>query len=638
MHIFRSLLATVRRGGQPHTWTSLPFWRSPLRRVLLLLIPMIGIMGTMSWAPARLLPNDDAGTNADVNGMQVRARRAEDLTWLRAELGTVNWPSYADTRSDVVHEKDRLRTSGDYVGAARLSGILAAEAQSRAGRVLERWRERLDPETGLLPKGTADSDNLWDYADAGADLFPHLLIAAHLLTPDAVAPLIGVIAAERRLGGAGLPANVDLGTNVADPRVRDRMYGAVEYAKDGLLPLTERLGPGPWFDRMQGIMQAVEAQSTVKTRFGPIPSEEGEVNGQALQVYARLYWATGDVRYQRAASRIAQAYLDLALPDTGWVPTRTWDFSRERSNSSIVQLRDHGNEVVAGLVEYHLIETALGLPEAADHRQRIRSMLDRLLVVGRDGDGMWRSTIDVKTGESLKDTLSDNWGYLYAAYLTQAMIEDQWPGGDPSVAERYRAAAREGLLGASHLDLYPWQGSEQDGYADTIESALYLLNSLDVPEAARWTDRQAGTLFGAQADDGRVEDRYLDGNFVRTALLYAAWQTAGTRLTPWSASATVGAIRDGGCLTVVISAGQAWQGRLVFDGPRHANFLKLPVNYPRLNAWPEWFVAGDGLRYQLEDMQTGLVSGVSAAALRDGLPVALAGGTEQRLRVCTAAG
>ena len=519
--------------------------------------------------------------------MQGWTRRAESLTWLRAELGTTSWPPGADARADVVREKDRLRASGDHFGAAKLGGILAAEAQIRARRVLERWRGRIDPETGLLPKGTAANDRMWDYADAGADLFPHLLIAAHLLTPEDVAPLIGVIAAERRLGGAGVPWNVDLVTDAQDPRPRDRVYGAVEYAKDGLLPLTERLGPGPWLGRMQEIMQAVDEQSAVKTRFGSIPSQEGEVNGQALQVYARLYWVTGDARYQRAAGRIARAYLDLALPDTGWIPTRSWDFSRERSNTAVAQFRDHGNEVVAGLVEYHLIETALGRPEVADHRRRIREMLDRLLLVGRDGDGMWRSAIDIKTGAALKDTLSDNWGYIYAAYLTQALIEDRWPGGDPMVADRYRAAAREGLVGASRLDLYPWQGAEQDGYADTFESALYLLNSVDVPEAARWTDRQAGTLFGAQADDGRVEDRYLDGNFVRTALLYAAWQSSGTRLTPWSASATVGAIRDGACLAVLINAGQAWQGRLVFDQPRHAAFLKLPVNYPRLNAWPE---------------------------------------------------
>jgi hypothetical protein len=191
-------------------------------------------------------------------------------------------------------------------------------------------------------------------------------------------------------------------------------------------------------------------------------------------------------------------------------------------------------------------------------------------------------------------------------------------------------------VGASHLDLYPWQGSEQDGYADTIESALYLLNRLDVPEAARWTDRQAGTLFGVQADDGRVEDRYLDGNFVRTALLYAAWQTAGTRLAPWSAAATVGAVREGSCLAVVIRAGHDWQGRLIFDEPRHAAALRLPVNYPRLNAWPEWFVVEQSARYRLENVMTSEISVVDAEDLRAGLPVSLTAGAEQQLSVCPA--
>jgi len=54
---------------------------------------------------------------------------------------------------------------------------------------------------------------------------------------------------------------------------------------------------------------------------GPIPADEGEVNGQTLQVLSRLYWATGDSRYQLEGARIARAYLDLALPETGWVPT-----------------------------------------------------------------------------------------------------------------------------------------------------------------------------------------------------------------------------------------------------------------------------------------------------------------------------
>ena len=80
--------------------------------------------------------------------MQGWTRRAESLTWLRADLGTTSWPPGADARADVVREKDRLRASGDHFGAAKLGGILAAEAQIRARRVLERWRGRIDPETG----------------------------------------------------------------------------------------------------------------------------------------------------------------------------------------------------------------------------------------------------------------------------------------------------------------------------------------------------------------------------------------------------------------------------------------------------------------------------------------------------------
>jgi hypothetical protein len=190
----------------------------------------------------------------------------------------------------------------------------------------------------------------------------------------------------------------------------------------------------------------------------------------------------------------------------------------------------------------------------------------------------------------------------------------------------------------SRLELYPWQGSEQDGYADTIGSALYLLNRMDVPEAARWTNRQAGILFGVQADDGRVEDRYLDGNFVRTALLYAAWKSGGTRLEPWSASATVGAEHDGACMTIVIATGEDWNGRLVFDRPRHATNLRLPLNYPRLNEWPEWFAVQAGASYHVEDVLTGRASIVDAAVLSDGLPLALTAGTEQHVSICPAHG
>jgi hypothetical protein len=412
------------------------------------------------------------------------------------------------------------------------------------------------------------------------------------------------------------------------------MYGAVEYAKDGMLPLVERLGAGPWEDRLQELAQSVDLAGTSETRFGPIASESSEVNGQAMQVLSRLYWMTHNQSYLDSGSRLASAYLDLALPNTGWIPGRSWDFRRERSNTHYAQLRDHGNEIVAGLVEFHLIETAQGLPAAREHRGNIESMLDQLLARGRTSTGLWKSAFDFDTGVSLKDTISDNWGYVFSAYVTQAMIEERWSGGDPVRAFEYREAAARGLNAAAQLDLYPWQGREQDGYADTIESALYLLKTVPSLTAARWVDRQAGTLFGIQGADGRVEDRYLDGNYVRTALLYSAWQTQGVRLDPWEPGAMLGAAMQGPCVVVALASARDWTGNVIFDAPRHDTNLGLPMDYPRLNGWPEWFTTEATSSYELRETGTGAVSTTTGASLSNGLPMTLNAGLERELTVC----
>lgn len=587
-------------------------------------------------APATA-PTTAAVDESEVDELRRRAARAEDLSWLSAVAGGHPWLQPGVTRSQIVQARQQARTSGNAAEEAQAAAVLAAEAQTRAARVLDRWLGRIDPQTGLLPKGVAADEQVWDYANTAADLYPHLVIAADLLRPGAKPALVQVLAAERaRVQPGQLPQGVNLASGAPlDESLDDLIYGAVEFQKDGLLPLTERLGGEPWMGRMQELAQVVDAAAPVKTRFGQIPAERSEVNGQALQVLSRLSWATGDDVYRVSAERIARAYLELALPDTDWLPTRSWDFKKDRSSTPVLQLRDHGNEVVAGLVEYHLIETVRGDPRAAEHRVQVRAMLDRLLEVGRTPEGLWRSEIDLKTGKFRSYPLSDNWGYLFAAYLTQAMIEEGWPGGDPAVAERYREAARTGLEAAARLEAYPWQGTEQDGYADAIESALYMLNRLPSPAAASWTDRQAGTLFGAQDEDGRVEDAYLDGNFIRTALLYSAWQTQGARIEPWAPGVMVGAAPVGECLLVAVSSGQQWEGRVIFDTPRHREHLRLPVNYPRLNEWPEWWTV-DAARQYAVTLQDGAVREYGGEQLASGIPLRLASGEATQLTVCGA--
>ena len=150
-------------------------------------------------------------------------------------------------------------------------------------------------------------------------------------------------------------------------------------------------------------------------------------------------------------------------------------------------------------------------------------------------------------------------------------------------------------------------------------------------------DDQIPVLYGFQASDGTVLDGYLDGNFIRTTLLYGFARTAGLRLEPWHEGTLVGGASDGSCLAIWVASPTPWSGRLLFDTPRHRLHLRLPVDYARLNKWPEWFTVEPEDRYEVEDSgeQT---SGLHAGSeLSDGLGLQLEAGTERRLRVCPAA-
>ena len=162
-------------------------------------------------------------------------------------------------------------------------------------------------------------DRIWDYADTGADLFPHLLIAATLLEPRDAPALTPIIVTEQSMSNIeGLPSNINLNTDKPEKQdLEDRMYGSVEYAKDGLLPLLERLGSGPWSDRLLDIAHRVDAAEPQRTRFGSIPSDSSEVNGQALQVLARAYWLTGDDEFNRGGARLTRAYSIWPCPPPG---------------------------------------------------------------------------------------------------------------------------------------------------------------------------------------------------------------------------------------------------------------------------------------------------------------------------------
>jgi hypothetical protein len=582
---------------------------------------------------------DEPGTH----GLRAQASAVSDLSWVLGPDAGALWDETSLRRATLVAEKARATQARDAREVALTNAVLAGEAVARARRVLDRWIGRIDPETGLLPTSVVEADgNVWAYGDTGSDLYPHLTIAAHLIAPDHYGRLAAVMAAERARS-PGLPEDVDLTTDrsLAED-LDDRIFGAAEYAKDGLLPLVDRVGADPWLGRLREVADAVLDASATPTRGrGPIPADSTEVNGDMLQVLARLWWATGDERYLRAARRIGEAYVVDVLPRTAHLPPNRWDFvEMEPLDRRRFRLSDHGNEVLSGLIEWHLAETLHGNPDASVHRPTIRRMLDRLLDRARNEDGLWLRVIEIPSGRVEQEGLTDAWGYIFQAFLTQAIVEERAPDGDPALAAEYREAARRAVLALPDYRFYAWEQGKMDGFADALESAVYLLHALREPVAEAWLDDQMAVLYGFQAPDGAVLDYDLDGNFIRTSLLYGMRLTRGARLDPWPDGGLLGGAEDrGGCLVLAAASRDAWDGRVVLDRPRHALHGGLPIDHPRLNMWPEWFVVADGDAYDV----TTTVGRVAVAARRltgaelaEGLPLALRPGEETFVRVCKA--
>jgi hypothetical protein len=588
----------------------------------MLAVPMDGRLGARTVDPG-------------VPEIRDRALRAGDLSWVDPAGRAVRPTSTPLNRTDIARERASRAWAGDHVGVARLNAILATEGFRRSRMVLDRWLPRFDPGTGLLPSSLEPDGQLWAYGDTGSDLYPHLAIAAHLLAPEHDGLFTGLLAAERKLGPA-VPDDVRIpGGQPVGLSLKERIFGNAEYAKDGLLPMLDRLGPDPWLGRLVEVADEIMAASETPTRnHGMVPADSTEVNGDMLQVLARTYWATGDRTYLDAAGRIARTYTQEVLPTTTYLPPNRWDFvEKEPLDRRRFRLSDHGNEILPGLLEWHFAATFSGDPEAEADRITIRRMLDRLADKGRSPDGLWMRVIEIPSGRVEQEGFSDNWGYVSQAFLIQALIEANAPGGDAEAAARYREVAAKSLAAVASYRYYNWQSGEMDGYADTIESAVYILHEVQDQAADLWLDDQMGALYGYQEPDGAVVERDLDGNFIRSTLLYAYRLTGGARLDPWTPDLLLGGSQDGACLTLWASSGQDWQGRLVLDRPRHRDYLNMPYDYARLNKWPEWFTASAGTGYRVTDSQ-GRTQTLDGNALIDGLPLTLTTGQELTFQVC----
>lgn len=189
--------------------------------------------------------------------------------------------------------------------------------------------------------------------------------------------------------------------------------------------------------------------------------------------------------------------------------------------------------------------------------------------------------------------------------------------------EPYREAVRHVWSSRPSYRNLDWENGSADGIADAVESALNLINREPMTAAGDWIDEEIRNLWWKQHPDGIVEGWHGDGNFTRTTLMCAFWKTLGVTVDPWRADLQVGAAQEGDKLPLSLIAGADWRGRVRFDRPRYREYLRLPVDYPRINQFPEWFVADRERWHAVRDRVNGANARHRGELLWDGIDVRL---------------
>ncbi len=468
-----------------------------------------------------------------------------------------------------------------------------------------------DARSGLFRPTGAE----WNYRDTAADCYPFYVWAAFftdLQVLDTV--MVDALQAEQRLCNhldrIPVSYNMDTGSKV-EMDFDAMVFGASEYAKDGLVPIVEITGRDrPWFQRMREIVDDVFQHARYETPYGKIPSTNVEVNGDLLQILPRLYAMTGEKKYLDWAHRLADYHL---LPGK-FVPTR---------------LSDHGCEIIGGLGLLFAVDVQACPDKAKQYQPHLEYLFDEILQRGTNSDGVIVGELQATPGLHDSVVTRDGWGYDFVGFLDYDLALG---------TDRYGQAIRRpltNLLKPRYLR-FNWDHGSRDNVADSVEGGLYLLRRFPVPEAFVWADREIATLLVDHADPNRLWGVHkLEANTVRTVLIHTMLHTRNTLVRPWQQGLQVGAAPCGDGICVFLKCDAAYEGRLQFDVPRHRLTFGFQQDWPRMNAVPEWFTVepDESHRYEVRDVDAAPAQVVSGKSLRDGWPVRLEAGQPLRLVV-----
>ena len=491
--------------------------------------------------------------------------------------------------------------------SARAHGQLVQESFERCQRFVHGWLEYADSTTGLIPRNLDRDQDIWNAKDAAADNYPFMVLTA-ALTDTAMlnGRMLAMLEKERTLTSRldNLPDTYQFskgGFQQEEINVDDIIFGASEYVKDGLLPLTEWMGSSPWSARMIEIIDDIWKYAAVETKFGLIPSTNVEVNGEMLQVLSRVYWMTDDEKYLTWAKRLGDYYL--------------LDQQHPTAHAESIRLRDHGCEIISGLCELYATVHFADPEKNEVYREPLQRLLHKVLEIGRNEDGLFHDVVNPQTGEIINERIADNFGYNLNGFYTLYQLDS---------VEAFRDATHLALQNLNeNYRNHDWENGSADGYADAIEGALNLFNRTHTNSTADWINSEMQVMWSKQQESGIIEGWHGDGNFARTTIMYALWKSKGTTAHPWRPDLRLGAEMSGDTLWIALEADSTWQGVLKFDIPRHHRYFNLPFDWPRINQFPEWYTVEEQDTYTSVRTNSSRMSEYQGAELSEGIPILL---------------
>jgi hypothetical protein len=185
-------------------------------------------------------------------------------------------------------------------------------------------------------------------------------------------------------------------------------------------------------------------------------------------------------------------------------------------------------------------------------------------------------------------------------------------------------------------DDYNWEGNYSiDGFADSIEGGIYLLNRVPVEEGFTWVDREMARRVTRSTEPLDTAELWgtmkLQANGVRTVIMHALMHTQGIIARPWQKGLQLGAAPTDDGVVVVIKSDKPWSGKLCFDIPRHREYLGFAKDYPRMNTLPEWFTVQPDQVYTITAPE--MERAATGKYLNNGLPLTLKPNQQKTLTI-----